>query len=293
MRVLELCLEHDLVKERRLLAHIYELFLVNLANSELADVVANILISITSNMDLCERRVKLVRRISNMYGVSYGLNALRWLFRELRPDLEPNCPPSPTGRPIRKSILHMRFRKLVVAAGSDIGAKEGLGWEAGQLAGAIVFKEGRRELALPTAETINLLPGLVSQSNASRRPVATLTTTEELRDHMESVLLPNNIISLIGIRGSVNILARKEVVERFSINLYHTLKKELVFVHSRLGKQEAAVRRRRQEKLLGHANRFQERCFQAVPVIGRCVFHKKKKPGMLPLFPFSFLLYVL
>lgn len=268
LRVVELCLEHNLVMERRLLSHIYELFLAALAKRDLVGVVAGILLSITNKTEVNERRVGLVRKANDEIGVSYELNTLRWLFRQLRPDLEPNCPRPPAHRPARNSVLYKRFRKVTVAD-LDPVVKQGLGWEAGQLAGSVEFREAQRQLALPTAETINLLPGLESRRNAARRAISSLCSLKELRDHMETVLLPNNILALLGLRGSVNILARKEVVERFSLNLYHTLKKELVYAPSRMGGREAAVRARRQEKLLGHANRLQEQTFQALPVIGR------------------------
>jgi hypothetical protein len=272
LRVVELCLEHDLVRERRLLAHIYELLLAALPHKELAGVVAAILLSITSNTEVDERRVKAVRRVNDVLGVSYELNTLRWLFRQMRPDLEPNCPQPPRSRSSRNLAIHKRFRKVVAVGVEGAARKDGLGWEPGQLAGSPVFKAGLWELALPTAETNNLLPGLESQRNAARRAISTLSSAVELRDHMETVLLPNNILALLGLRGSVNILARKELVERFSVNLYHTRKKELMFVPSSAGRRELAVRARRQEKLLGHANRLQEQCFQALPVLGRYAY---------------------
>jgi hypothetical protein len=271
LRVVELCLEQDLVQGRRLLAHLYELLLAALTNKELVASVAAILLAVTSNTELSERRVRLVRRANDLFGLSYELNTLRWLIRQLRPDLEPNCPRPPASRPARNSLLHKRFRAAAAGRGLDsvLTVKEGLGWEAGQLGGAVVFKDGRRECPLPSAETVNLLSGLDSQRNASRRTVASLSTSAELRDNLESVLLPNNILALLGCRGAVNILARKELVERFSLNLYHTLKKELMFVGGRMGRQEAALRERRQARLLGLVNRFQEKCFQGLPVIGR------------------------
>ena len=267
LRVIELCLEHDLVRGRRLLAHIYELLLSALTSKELVAIVAAILISVTSNTEVTERRVRLVRQANQLFGLSYELNTLRWRFRQLRPDLEPNCPRPPATRPARNTLLHKRFRQVAYADNTMV--KEGPGWEAGQLAGAVVFKDGRRECPLPTAETINLLSGLDSQRNAGRRAVATLSSSAELRDHLETVLLPNNILALLGCHSAVNILARKELVERFSLNLYHTLKKELMYVPPRLGRQEAVLRERRQQRLLGLVNRFQEKCFQGLPVIGR------------------------
>lgn len=261
LQIVNLCLENDLVKGRAPLSHVYELLLSRLENQTNSNTIIAILVKITKKVDVDDRRVKFFRKISKNIGLGNNVSALLWRFRQLRPDLEPSCPPT-VGKSTANTILHKRFRRI-----SDAGVEKvlsGLGWEPGQLATKVILKDRLKQTLLPSAETLNLEGGLQSKRN-SKIPLQCIESTEDL----ENVELPNNILSVLGCKAACNILPRKELIERFCLVLYHTLSKEFSSLPTPRSKSERERRDKRQRRFLRILMEFQIHCFQGIPVVGR------------------------
>ena len=88
-------------------------------------------------------------------------------------------------------------------------------------------------------------------------------------DDLENIELPNNILSVLGSKVACNILPRKELIERFSIILYHTLQKEFLSLPVPRSKTESLKREKRQLRFLQILLEFQIHCYHGLPVIGR------------------------
>lgn len=268
LQIVNLALEYDLVTNRKPLRHIYEVFLSHLEHNVLCETIAAILIKLTSRSEIDARRVQIVKTCSITVGINHNLTSLRWRIRQIRPDLEPNCPPPVAGRSAAQAddILARRFRRIY-DSGIDRVLSD-MGWEPGQLAGKVVYKDRQKTCLIPSAETIPLESGLKARKS---RLVAlnTLESVQEALANLESLQLPNNILAVLTCKVATNILPRKELVERFSLVLYHTLHKEFFSEAQKRSKSEMARRQKRQLRLLKILGDFQMVCFNGIPVVGR------------------------
>jgi len=262
LHIVDLCLEYDLVENRSPLVQIYELFLSLLPLPIFHEVISDILAKLTTSADIDSRRVQKIRECCSN---GYNLSGLRWVLRQLRPDLEPNCPP-PAARSSNNTVLCRRFR-AVFAQGVD-KILSGLGWEPGQLASKVVFKDGQKQTLLPSVETLNLEGGLDSKKD-QRYPLQSFNTLEEAYDQLENIKLPNNILSILSSNLAANILPRKELIERFSLVLFHTLQNEFLTLSKPRSKTETARREKRQLRFLEILRDFQTFCHNGLPVVGR------------------------
>ena len=266
LQMVNLALKFDLVADRGPLGRLYELFLTFLRVKNYSETIASILVELTTKSDIDDRRAKLVRKSGDHLGHQYSLNSLRWKYRQLRPDLEPNCPPPTSGRPASNSAIHRRFQKVY-----DGGVGEsvsGLGWEPGQLASKVVFKDRQKQCLLPSAETLNLEGGLASKKN-KKIPLQCIESVAEAHERLESIELPNNLLSVLGCRVAANLLPRTELLDRFSLILYHTLQKEFFALPRVRSRAEIERRDKRQLRFLEIIRDFQTHCYQGIPVVGR------------------------
>ena len=241
--------------------YVYELLLASLASKTNFDIITGILVKITRKPDIDGRRVKFVREVCRCEGIRSNVNSLLCKFRQLRPDLEPCCPPA-VSKSTANTVLHERFRKISYAGVDKV--LSGLGWQPGQLATKVVFKDRLKQCLLPSAETLSLEGGLASKRNM-RTPLQCIDSTDDL----ENIELPNNILSVLGSKVACNILPRKELIERFSIILYHTLQKEFLSLPVPRSKTESLKREKRQLRFLQILLEFQIHCYHGLPVIGR------------------------
>ena len=272
LQVLNQCLDYDLVQQKRPLNALYELFLSELRNSGLCDTIALILAKITTLHDVDARRANVIKECYNEHGGTASLNMLRYRIRQLRPDLEPTYSPPSAGRPSINATLNKRFRNIFDENGTGVGGtsgtKSGIGWELGQLTNKLQYKDRQRQCLLPTADTINMQGGLQSQKN-KKIPVQSIESTAEGLLKLEKLDLPNNILSLLPTQLAKFILPRKDLRERFSLNLYYTLQKEFFCLPPAKSKAEHDRKYKRQKRFLEVIANFQTGCFHGLPVIGR------------------------
>lgn len=262
LHVVNLCVEYDLVADRAPLTHIYEILLASLDRAEISLEIADILAKLTTKADIDDRRVKKVR---DCCAQGLDLSRLRWRLRQLRPDLEPNCPP-PTASSTRATALHKRYKTAFAArVGTDLNK---LGLEPGQLSTRVVFKDGQKESLLPTVESLSFESGLAMRKDNAPE-LASLGTLEEAYDKLEQIKLPSNILSVVSTKLALNILPRREVIERFSVVLYHTLQAEFLTVPRKRSRAENERRQRRQLRFLEIIRQFQTYCYHGLPVVGR------------------------
>ena len=273
LQVANLCLEYDLVTEKRLFVSLYEVFLSEMKDSVLCDTIAQILAKITTLADVDRRRACVIKKCYDQHGGTPSLNMLRYRIRQLRPDLEPTySPPTGTAGKMNNTLLKKRFQKIYEESTGRVrsSASGGLGWESGQLGNALDYKDRQRRCLLPNAETINLKSGLKSQ-RCKKTPIHTIETMVEGLNKLEDLELPNNILSLLPTQLAKFILPRQDLRERFSLVVYNTLHKEFFCLPRASNKAESERRDRRQRRFLDILAKFITGCFHGVPVVGRCV----------------------
>ena len=266
LQVVNLSIKFDRVVDLNAIRHIYELLLSRITNITFSQTVASILADITTKTDIDARRCKFVRKWTERWGPKHSLNSLRWRYRQLRPDLEPHCPLPTSQPPVDKSCLYLRFIQLELLVGD--GFLSELGWESGQLATRVVFKDSQKKSLLPTAETLNLESGLKNRIN-TKIPLSHFKSVEDAFENVESLQLPNNLLAVLSTKVGPVILPRRELVERFSLLLYFTLSKEFFSPPAGRSKKEMELREKRQKRFLEILIIFQSNCYHGLPVAGR------------------------
>ena len=266
LQVVDLVIKHFLVNDRHLLGNIYEVFFNHLSNTSYSETLVSILLQLTTRAEINRRRCRIVRSIGSKGGACSHVNSLLWRFRQLRPDLEPKVPP-PSKRPsVPTSLIFKRFANISNEQCEQM--LSGLGWDPSQLSSKIVYKDSMKECLLPLPDYINLQGGMESKMNA-KVPLLAYQEVDDAFEHLEQIDLPNNILSVIGTKVAPNILPRKELIERFSLVLYHTLQKEFLTLPRSRSKRESERRKKRQVRLLEVVQGFQVHCYHGLPIVGR------------------------
>ena len=209
-------------------------------------------------------------------GSNFSLDSLLYKFRTLRPDLVPNCAVAVgnNGSNKQNTVMHRKFHKIWQNRVDAADSEDNLGWDSGQLGHRVVFKKGKRDCLLPTPDSLSFASSL-EQRRDGRVPVAEMLTTRQIHDNAHQLRLPGNILALLGCRKTWHLLTlgqgNKEMVERFSMTLYHTLYNEFLAdgCGEGGGKDGKERRRRRQENLLQQVAKLQDWLTQGIPVIGR------------------------
>jgi len=277
LRLLVLCVEYDCLSSRKELHSLYELFLSLIKKDKISSYAATLLIGLTTKKDVTEWRVRVAQKAQASLGRCHGVDSLLWKYRTLRPDLVPNCSsPVATGAS-QTAVVYKRFHKVWqnrVDALNKEESKDSLGWDNGQLSSRVVFKKNQRDCLLPATISTSFASSILQRKD-KRIQTSDLKNAQEIHENAHQLHLPTNLLSLLGCRSAWQLLklgqSTLDIIERFSITLYHTLHNEFLAegCDEKGGAATREKRRVRQGKLLHHMARLQEWLQQGVPVIGR------------------------
>lgn len=277
LRILMLCVEYDCLSSKNELHSLYELFLSLIKKDKISSYAAALLIGLTTKKDVTLWRVRVAQHAQASLGRCHGVDSLLWKYRTLRPDLVPNCQsPAPSGAS-KTAQVYRRFHKVWqnrVDALNKEDSKDSLGWDNGQLSSRVIFKKAQRDCLLPATTSVSFASS-IAQRKDKRIPTSDLKTSAEIHENAHQLQLPTNLLSLLGCRSAWQLLklgqSTIDLIERFSITLYHTLHNEFLAegCDEKGGVAGREKRRVRQGKLLHHMARLQEWLQQGVPVIGR------------------------
>jgi len=270
LRVIVYCLQYNCVDDKHELISLYEMFMALLRKEKLTNLVAELLLLLTSSNEVTEWRVRQVMSIQSKHGSSHQLDSLLWTFRQWRPDLIPNCK-SPASR---VTSLSSKIAKRIHAIwernldNSLIRSKSDDLWVCGIQVGN-VFKKHMKTTLLPSND---VLPAKRDRKQAEpSKSVGNLKSLHELIDNIHNIQLPANIVSLLGNSGCIQILALdQKFVERLSINIYHLLRNEFLYSDGRkVSDAEHKRKLKRRKSILEMIVKLQEQIQHSLPVVGR------------------------
>jgi hypothetical protein len=275
LRLTSLCLQYDCVADRQPLHALYELFLGRLGQAKLTGCLAELLSLLTTKPDVSRWRVAAVLAAqAGALGHQAALARLVGKLRQVRPDLVPQYTAPRTARPARQAgpgtVLHRRFHK-VWADRVDANMQAGGIWSQRQTLGTTNYKKARRDCLVPDGAVLAVTSGLQSQQRDGAIALSECTSLGQVTDNLHRLQLPAQILSLLGCRVGVNVLATdRGLVERLSLTLYYTLHNEFISCGEG-GRSEAAAGRRhaRREHILRLLVQLQRAVQQGLPVIGR------------------------